>query len=596
MTEQELRSLIEDVRVGRLGRRSFIGRMVAVGLTAPLATQMLMHSGIAVAAEKPAYPPDAKCGAGGPLRVLWWQAPTLLNPHFAVGTKDQDASRVFYEPLAGWDRDGNLVPFLAAEIPTVNNGGLAEDGKSVIWKLKKGVSWHDGKPFTADDVVFTAEFCADPASACYDIATYKDIKVSKVDDLTVKIEFPKPTPYWADAFVGARGMILPKHAFGEYKGANSRQAPANLSPVGTGPYLFVDFKPGDSVRGKMNPNYHEEGRPFFASIEMKGGGDAVSAARAVLQSGEYDYAWNLQVEKTILDKLAAAGQGRLEIIPGGNIEHIQINFTNPWKEVDGQRSSIKTQHPFFKDPAVRKALNMLVDRKAVHEYIYGPAGLATANFLNNPPRYSSKGTSFEFNVAQAAKTLEDAGWKPGSDGIREKDGVKLHVVYQTSVNAPRQQTQQIVKQAAQKAGISMELKAVTASVFFSSDAGNPDTYTHFYSDIQMYTTTMTQPDPGQFMEQFVSFEIAQKENKWAGRNITRWQNKDYDALWREADGELDPVKRAAMFIKMNNMVIGDVVVIPVVYRPSVAGIKTNMHVVTSGWDNDMWDLKDWYRA
>ncbi|HET6185313.1 MAG TPA: peptide ABC transporter substrate-binding protein [Acetobacteraceae bacterium] len=595
MDEEDLRGLIADVRAGKLPRRAFIARMVALGLTAPLATQMLVHSGLAAEATPFDYKPT-KRGGGGPLRVLWWQAPTLLNPHFAVGTKDQEASRIFYEPLAGWDPDGNLVPILAASIPTVENGLLAEDGKSVTWKLKKGVTWHDGKPFTADDCVFTAAYCADPATAAYDIATYKDIKVSKLDDYTVKIEFPRPTPYWADAFVGARGMILPQHAFGDYKGANSRQAPANLAPIGTGPYMFVEFRPGDMVSGKLNPNYHEPNRPYFDTIEMKGGGDAVSAARAVLQSGEYDYAWNLQVENEILQRLVKAGQGRIEIIPGGNIEHIQINFTDPWKEVDGQRSALGTKHPFFSDPAVRQAMNMLVDRNAVHEYIYGPAGIATANFLNNPERYRSKDTSFVFDVGKAAKTLEDAGWKPGADGTREKNGVKLHVVYQTSVNAPRQQNQQIVKQAAQKAGISMELKAVTASVFFSSDVANPDTYTHFYSDIQMYTTTMTQPDPGQFMLQFVSWEVAQKSNKWAGRNITRWQNPDYDALWKAADAELDPVKRAALFIKMNDMVINDVVVIPVVYRPGVAGVKNNLQVRLSGWDNDMWALKDWYRT
>ncbi|HEX5326524.1 MAG TPA: peptide ABC transporter substrate-binding protein [Acetobacteraceae bacterium] len=594
MNERHLRNLIEDVRGGRLSRRAFVARMVALGLTAPLAAQMLSHSGVAMAAAMPEYKPT-KRGGGGPLRVLWWQAPTLLNPHFAVGTKDQDASRIFYEPLAGWDPDGNLVPFLAAEIPSVDNGGLAEDGKSVTWKLKQGVTWHDGTPFTADDCVFNWEYAADPATATYDLATYQGIKVSKVDDHTVRIDFSKPTPYWADAFVGARGMLIPKHQFEAYKGGKSREAPANLAPVGTGPYQFVEFRPGDMVRGKLNPNYHEANKPYFDTIEMKGGGDAVSAARAVLQTGEYDYGWNLQVEDEILTRLEKAGKGRVQVIPGGNIEHIQLNNTDPWTEVDGERSSIKTTHPFLTDPAVRKALNLLVDKDSVHKYIYGRAGDATANFLNNPERYRSKDTSYEFNVDKAIKILDDGGWKPGSDGIRQKDGKKLKMVYQTSINEPRQKTQAIVKQACQKAGISVELKAVTASVFFSSDVANPDTYTHFYTDIQMYTTTMTQPDPALFMIQFVSWEVASKANKWQGRNITRWRNDEYDKLYRAAEGELDPVKRAAMFISMNNLVINNVVVIPVVYRPGVAALAKNLRAPLSGWDNDMWDLRDWYR-
>lgn len=594
MNEQELRGLIEDVRIGRRSRRDVIRRMIGLGLTAPLAAQMLAHAGVAMAAFKPEYRP-AKRGGGGPLRVLWWEAPTLLNPHFAVGTKDQDASRIFYEPLASWDPDGHLVPILAAEIPSVNNGGLAADGKAVIWKLKRGVTWHDGKPFTADDCVFTWEYARDPATATYDIATYNDIKVSKIDDYTLRIDFPKPTPNWADAFVGVRGMLIPKHLFEPYKGANSREAPANLAPVGTGPYVFTEFRPGDMVSGKLNPNYHEPNRPYFDTIEMKGGGDAVSAARAVMQTGEYDYAWNLQVENRILQMLQKAGKARLEFLYGGDIEHIQLNNTDPWKTVDGERSSIKTTHPFLTDPAVRQALNLLVDRNAVHRYIYGPSGIATANFINNPKIYVSKDTSFEFNIAKAVKTLEDGGWKPGGDGIREKNGVRLHIVFQTSVNAPRQQTQEIVKQACQKAGISVELKAVLASVYFSSDVANPDTYTKFYSDIQMYTTGMTQPDPQLFMAQFVSWEVADKANKWEGRNVTRWRNADYDKLYRAAESELDPVKRAALFIKMNDLVIDDVVVIPVVYRPDVAAVIKTLHAPLSGWDSQLAYLKDWYR-
>ncbi len=235
---------------------------------------------------------------------------------------------------------------------------------------------------------------------------------------------------------------------------------------------------------------------------MKGGGDAVSAARAVLQTGEYDYAWNLQVEDEILKRLEAGGKGKVNIVPSGDIEFIQLNPTDPCTEVDGERASIKTKHPAFSDPAVRQAMALLVDRKGIQDFIYGRTGVATANFLNNPPRFRSPNTKFEFNVDKANEILDAAGWKRGADGIREKGGKKLKFVYQTSVNAPRQKEQAIVKQAAQKAGIDLELKSVTASVFFSSDVANPDTYTKFCCDMQMYTTTMTQPDPERFMNQY----------------------------------------------------------------------------------------------
>jgi len=596
MNERELRNLIAAVGAGRVSRRAFVYRMVGLGLTAPFASQLLSHFGVAHAATPAEYEPT-KAGGGGALKLLFWQAPTLLNPHFAVGTKDQEGSRIFYEPLAAWDRDGNLVPVLAAEIPEIENGGVAPDGMSVTWKLKGDVAWHDGRPFTADDVVFNWEYATDPATAATTIGSYQNVTAEKIDPLTVRVRFTKPTPFWADAFVGQFGMIIPKHLFEPYKGANSRAAPADLKPVGTGPYRFVDFKPGDLVRGERNPSYHLPNRPYFDTIEMKGGGDAVSAARAVIQTGEYDYAWNMQVEDEILVKLENAGnaRGRVEIVPGGSIEHIELNSTDPWTEVDGERSSAKTKHPLFSDRAVRQALALLIDRASVEAHIYGRTGLATGNFINNPQRFVSKNTRWEFNIEKANQVLDEAGWQRGPDGIRAKDGKKLKLVFQTSINAPRQKTQAIVKQACQKAGIDIELKSVTASVYFSSDAANPDTYSKFYADMQMFTTNLTAPDPGFFMRQFLSSEVASKDNKWQGRNITRWLNEDYDKTFRAAEGELDPVKRAALFIAMNDMVVGIPVVIPVVYRPGVSAMSRQLRATLSGWDNVLWDLKNWYR-
>ena len=597
MNEQELRELISAVKAGRVSRRAFVHKMVGLGLTAPFATQLLAHAGLAQTAPSTEYKPT-KAGGGGALKLLFWQAATLLNPHFAVGTKDAEGCRIFYEPLAAWDPDGNLVPVLAAEIPDIENGGVAADGRSVTWKLKKGVEWHDGQPFTADDVVFNWEYASDPATAATTIGIYRDARIEKIDPLTVRVRFEKPTPFWAGPFVAFWGMIIPKHLFEPYKGANSRDAPANLKPAGTGPYRFVEFKPGDLIRGERNPSYHVANRPYFDTIEMKGGGDAVSAARAVIQTGEYDYAWNVQVEDEILLRLENAGnaRGRAEIVQSRAMEHIQINFADPWTEVDGERSSPKTRHPLFSDPAVRQALRLLVDRASVEAHIYGRTGVATGNFLNNPERFVSKNTKWEFNVDKANRLLEEAGWMRGPDGIRAKDGKKLKLVFQTAINAPRQKTQAIIKQACQKAGIDMELKSVTASVYFSSDVANPDTARKFYADLQMYTVgTPSVPDPEGFMQTFVSWEIASKENKWQGRNSTRWHNEEYDKIYRAAQGELDPVKRAALFIKMNDMVVEDVTVIPVVNRRWVAAISHKLRASLSGWDNDFWNLKDWYR-
>ena len=219
-------------------------------------------------------------------------------------------------------------------MPSRENGGLSADGKSVTWKLKRGVTWHDGQPFTADDCVFTWEYAKDPGTAAVTSGVYKDVKVDKIDSHTIRVTFNKPTPFWATAFVAAEGMIIPKHLFAPYIGGKSRDAPNNLKPVGTGPYKFVDFKPGDMVRGEINTNYHMPNRPYFDSIEMKGGGDATSAARAVLQTGEYDWAWNLQVEDEVLKRMEDSGKGKVYVIPQ---RRHRIHPAQPDRPVDRSR-------------------------------------------------------------------------------------------------------------------------------------------------------------------------------------------------------------------------------------------------------------------
>jgi peptide/nickel transport system substrate-binding protein len=588
-----LREWLDRVRRGALGRREFTQSLLAVGLTPPLIAELLRSAGVAHAqAPRGTFTPSRR-GGGGDLKLLWWQAPTILNPHLAVGVKDGDGSRLFYEPLVSFDPDGNFVPVLAAEVPTQQNGQVARDGLSVTVKLKKGVAWHDGKPFTADDIVFTWEYAADPATLAVSAGSYRDIaRVEKLDPHAVKIVFKAPTPFWANAF----RSVIPKHVFAPFKGGRSREAPANLKPVGTGPYRIVEFKPGDVVRAELHPGYHEPSWPFFDRLEMKGGGDAASAARAVIQTGEYDYAWNMQVEDELLQRLERGGKGRIEIAWGGGVEHIVCNFTDPWREVDGERSSLKAPHPFLTDPSVRTALSLLVDRAAVQEQIYGRLARTTANYLNAPEPVRSRNTRWEFSPDKAARVLEDAGWKRGAGGVRTKDGKRLQMLFQSSINASRQRTQAIVKQAAAKVGIAMELKSIVPAVYFSADPGNPDTVAHFSADLQMYSFNSGSPDPQRFMDPFVSWEIAQKANKWAGLNSSRWHSAEYDRLARAARTEMEPVKRAAMYIQMNDLIAQQVVVVPFLWRGAGAAVSNRLRgTALSAWDSDCWNIAHWYR-
>ncbi|MFP4006862.1 MAG: peptide ABC transporter substrate-binding protein [Spirulinaceae cyanobacterium] len=537
-------------------------------------------------------------GDSNTLRLLYWQAPTILNPHLSTGFKDSEASRITLEPLASFDNNGEMIPFLAAEIPTLENGGLAEDGRSVTWKLKPDLTWSDGEPFTAEDVVFTFEFITNPDVGTTTAGTYEVIEsVEALDSETVKVNFKQPNPAWYLNFVGTEGMILPKHIYEEYNNTNARQAPANLTPIGTGAFRVVEFKPGDTVVYEANPNYRDAENVGFQRIELKGGGDATSAARAVLQTGDADFAYNLQLEAPVLQELANAGQGEVVTIPNSLVERILINQTNPNEEVNGERSSLEAPHPFLTDENVRQAFNLAIDRDSIANQLYGPTGDATANFLVLPEEFRSSNTRYEFDLEQAAALLDEAGWvDSNNNGTRDKDGTEMTIIFQTSVNPVRQKTQEIVKQALEEIGVGVELRSIDASIFFSGDPASTDTTERFQADLQMFTTGNTNPDPGSYMQTYTCNQIPQQENNWTGDNVSRYCNPEYDQLWEASSQELDPEVRRQIFIEMNDMLVDNIIVMPIVDRAEVVGVSNTIEgLELTPWDLNTWKIAEWKR-
>ena len=539
-------------------------------------------------------------GKGGELKLLFWQAPTILNTYLAQGTKDEYASSIVTEPLAWFGPDGNPVPVLAAEIPSVQNGGISSDGKTVTWKLKPNIKWSDGSDFTADDVVFTWQYNADPATAATQTAQTQGIdKVEAVDKSTVKITFKEATATPFQIFVGNLAPIIQKKQFQDYMGAKAKDAPGNLKPVGTGPYKVDDFKPGDVVTYSINENYREADKPFFKTVTLKGGGDATSAARAVFQTGETDYAWNLQVPWAALNPLVSSPSAKGELVTAisSNVERLLINFADPNKEVDGARAEPSTKHPILSDPKVRQALRLAINNKQIADQLYGKTGTGTCNIVVGVPDLESKNTKCDQDIDQANKLLDEAGWKMGADGIREKDGQKLKLVYQTTVNPLRQATQDLVKASWAKIGVDTELKAINSGVFFSTDAGNNDTANKFYADIQMFTNNADQPDYLNYLSGWTTKEICSKANQWRCNNPHRWSNPDYDKIIDQLRTETDPAKRKDLVIKANDMLVNEVVVIPLVARTSPTSGKSKdlKGPIADPWGSELWNIADWYK-
>ena len=599
MGRDEVREIVTLGTTGRLSRREVIARLAMLGLSTSAIASALAGAGLQPARAAM----SGRRGDNGVLKLLYWQAPTIVNPHLSQGVKDYHASRVCLEPLLTVNAAGVFAPVLAAEVPSRANGGLAVDGKSVTYKLKPGIKWGDGRPFTAADVVFTYQFVINKESGATTYAAYATIdKVEAPDPSTVKITFKAPTPAWYLPFVGSNGMILPKHALESYVGSNARNAPFNLKSFGTGPYKVESFRPGDLVIYSINEFYRDPSKPAFQQVQIKGGGDATSAARAVLETGEYDYAWNLQVEWPVLEAMTKGGKGVVITESGGGVEQIYINQTDPTKEVDGQRASIKTPHPFLTDLKVRQAFGMAVDRETIAKQLYGLEGDATPNVLTTPSKLNSKNTKSVFDIAKANQLLDEAGWQKGPDGIRQKGAVKLQVTYVTSVNSLRQKEQQVVKDGWGKVGVAVTLQSVDAGVFFSSSPGNNDTAAHFYRDVQMFTNTFTSPFPANYMRQYYSGDpakdIAQKENNWSGDNYIRWVNKEYNQMYDQALVELDPMKNDALWIKLNDLVVSQAVSLPLISRRIVSTRAKSLNVAEnlSPFDSETRNIADWRRT
>ena len=328
-------------------------------------------------AEAPA--PTSSAGEGGNLVLLQWQAPSQANSYLSSGTKDLLAGSLSLEPLAEIGPDGALVPALAAEIPTAGNGGVAADGLSITWTLRDDVLWSDGTPFTASDVAFTFDYCSDEATGCSSDAILKTESVEAVDDYTVVVTFKEPQPYPYELFVSYTSPILQEAQMAECIGAAAVScSDQNFSPIGTGPFVITELVPEDFVTAVINENYRgiPDGQPYFGSVEIQGGGDAESAARSVLEIGEADYAWNLQVAPEILAPMEAVGEGRLVSGFTANVEHINLNQTDPYADPPSEG----TPHPLFVDnPDLHRALSIAINRDELVAVGYGPAGNPTCN-------------------------------------------------------------------------------------------------------------------------------------------------------------------------------------------------------------------------
>jgi peptide/nickel transport system substrate-binding protein len=625
MTSGPARHLYDAYISGALDRRSFVQRATALGLSMSMVALMAQR-GAAQGAGDYATPaagasPDVDDlfvtngapseagtenqtrGEGGDLRIIQWQAPTLLSPHVSTGYKDYDAAQIVMEPLLRYLPDSQLYGNLVQEVPSLENGLLSEDGTGVTLVLKEGLLWNDGEPVTAEDIKFTVEWVQDPENASTNKTTYDVIQsVDVVDVLTAQVTFTKPNPFWFEPFVTfVTGALYPKHAL---EGGKEAHDAFVMNPVGTGPYKVESFTPNDQAIFVINEHYREPNKPYFSRVQFKGGGDGVAAARAVIQTGEYDFAWAPQIEPDVYESLLDGDAlGAMVPLQPVSFERLFINHADPRTEVNGQISEMNTPHPILSDAAVRQAIALGVDRQLITDRFYGLGSVPGFNVVNGDVSVFSPNTSWSYDPDLAGQSLEDAGWVLNDDGVREKDGATLELVFCSPVNARRQKAQATIKANLEAIGFAIRLEQVDAGIFFDASPGNAQSFNKAPWDLMLYISPQSSTRPISYMEQWYAGpdgeNIAQESNGWGGSNNSRWQNADYDAALQTAKTEMDPDALIDLFIEMNDLVVNDNVLVPLAVNAGghVGAHKLRVHnLVGSPFSGAYWNIANWNRV
>ena len=548
------------------------------------------------------------------LTMRYWQSPSLLNTYLSDATKDTNAAAITLEPLANYDPDGILIPKLAAEIPTLANGGVSADLTTITWRLKDNLKWSDGSDMTADDVVFTYEYCINPDTGCSNIDELADIaSITAPDDRTVVITFNQPESYPYTPFVATDLSIISRAQFADCVGADAPTCQdENFMPMGTGPYRITSFTPNAedgqvSAEYERNPHYHGS-RPYFDRIVMTGGGSAEEAATSVLIDGETDYAWNLQVDPLTLSGLESGGPsgdriGSLANSFASRVERIMVNQTNPSEALGEDRSEWlggTNPHPLFTNRAIPQAMSMAIDRQEISDQFYGFAGRPACNLVSTPPRFVSDANDscLTQDIAGANELLDDSGViDTDGDSIREYEGTPLRITFQTSTNDIRQQTQELIKSWWRQIGIEAELLDWEGSVFFGGEPlmAGAASFKRFFADVEMYANS-TAVDPQSSLSAALCENIPSSEDAWGGSNVARICDETYEATYEELTATSDPARREELIKQLNDILIQNYYLIPLVNRGNVsAHLDTLEGVEENAWDTSLWNIGEWRR-
>ncbi len=547
--------------------QSTMSRRAALGMMGASATAMLAPNLLG----KPAFaqtPPDAPTGR---VIVGLSQEPTVFNPLMPHIEVDDNVHFSLFDALFRIDPDGVIVPNLATEVPSIENGGISEDGLEWRVQLRDDVHWHDGERFTAEDVKFTLELIVNPDFRAWRTTGHnlvRDIEVVSDTEITWRMEEPF-APYLS--FL-TETFIVPVHILGSASDPN--EAPFNRAPVGTGAFRWGERTSGDNLMLTANPDYFGEG-PYIEELIFRYIPD-MTVLFTQFQSGDIDVVGRSYISQDNYEAARNLPDRTVDLVPAPSVESIYLNM----------------ERPQFQDPAVREALYLAMDRESIIDLLYYGLPQPTESFM--PPQsfyYHDDLPAHEFNLEKAREILDEAGWEPGPDGIRAKDGVRLSFNNSTTTGAHlREQAQQFLQQTFREIGVEMNIENLPAAVMWG------DFWVQSEFDTAMVGITYLIAADPDVSNRFHTGAIAAQGG--SGSNTGQYSNSEVDALLEEGARTFDPEERREIYLRMQEIIRGDLPFLPLFAYTQVYGRKAGIEGFEPNTNtrSETWHAAGWYWA
>ncbi len=513
----------------------------------------------------------AGADATGQVILAFSQEPTVFNPLMPHIEVDEGVYYAVFDLLFDFDPEGKFFPILAEEVPTVDNGGISKDGLSWRLKLKKDVKWHDGKPFTAEDVKFSLELPMDPDFRSFRSTGYqlmKDIAVVSDTELT----WTMTKPFAPMAAILASTYMIPKHAFEGV--ADKNAAPFNNAPIGTGPFKFKTRMAGDHIELEANPNYHMDG-PYLKSLIIKYVPD-LNVMYTQFKSGDIDVIGLQYISPDHLAEAKTLQDRVVDPVGTATFESVALNMTRPQ----------------FKELAVRQALYAALDKSSIIDALYYGVPTPTETYMPRQSFYFNPDLpKHEFSIEKAKALLDEAGWKPGAGGIREKDGVRLSFTNSTTAgNHLREQAQQFIQQTFAEIGVEMTIKNLPPAVMW----GDYWMTSEFDSVVVgLNVLAGADPDTSDYFMSTMSPKLG-----GAGQNTFVYQNPKVDELLTKGAETFVPEDRKPIYQEIQKVMRDDLPFLPMFQYAVIKGWKSDVAGPGPNINDriDTWNVRDWKRT